>query len=825
MESLVATKTNGDPLIHDTDYACIEYNQEQSLKYGKDIFSAILLFTTDEQVRITYQALGGDVSFNRQQILDAYNGLDTSDAPIAWEEIKNKPTGYKPLAHLHDIDEVYGFEYILKTLIRIKKAIETTQMPAYHSILNYIEYVIERYRVISDEYLENQMPDYITKFLAGLDKVYFDIHKLQDLTTATELDGENAGKRAFKSSDLVREKFMTLDALVGIKKSLFKSFIEKKFTGIGLTSALYTSPERFTLQQLTNNSTVTLISQQKAREEGIKTDEEVYFDELPDQHEVVIQKLSNNHNNNAGVFLGFNPSQNVFQVGALASPLPADKFSWKGVLNTDRVTGFNDVMEKHIKDYGNPHEVNQEHIGLDLVENLPVVDKEDMMAVRSVHKYLTFDALIFFMRAFLLQNGKSHAITEASKNKFIIDNCVVVFTPAGIACKTKCDVAPSPPQQLNFSKISQACMEGEFYLPPEASADGYSEPMGLSDLYLSGTYDIGTSTQLVQAIKHFSQCCGYEELTADFYPSFSNSTGWLSETSISNIPDGSYYTIEVTYPFATNNVIRVSGVYPESYFSFKTGYELGTVNFEVKNKYFLTKTATYTEVVDDDESYDPNNFDTKIFLYVDRKYIYTGKVANVEVYIDRHITSPQLTYNLKWRRKESWDVITPAGFPTVMTAANASQRFIKAEFTIPFTEEYNDDSLVVEIDYLNSSNDPETVFSNYITVVGLKSTKVTKTLPLYENGVQNGEIVISRENETGRITIENIVLPTAQNTSHVYFLRSGSGSAAPVTGVIDVWSDLNQVEEEWEFPIPMIDYDGSGNPTPPLTSSAPQVTH
>lgn len=818
LESLSVSNNNG-VLIYEIDYTCIEFNQEQSLKYGKDIYSAILLFTTDTNATITYQALGGDLSVNKSQILTAYESLDTSASHIAWEEVQNKPEGLKPSKHLHDIDEIYGFEFIHKTLVRIHKAIETTQMPAYGSLLNYIDHILDRYKVISDEYLENNMPDYITKFLQGLNKVYFDIDKLLDLTAASELDGENAGKKSYKDVDIVKEKYMTIEALVGLKKSLFKTYIEKKFTGLGLKDALYTSPERFSIQQLSNGTTVNLISQEKARFERVKLDDELYPTDVSDDQEVTIHKLTNNERNNGGVFLGFNKAREDFHLGSLVSANPSDTIRWKRALTSDESIGLLDVLARHVKDYGNPHEVNQGHIGLDLVENLPVVDKEDIMALKSVHKYLTFDALIYFMRAFLLQNGKSFAPTEKSKNQFIIDNCVVVFTPAGITCKTTCDVAPSPPRSITLSKISQACMQGDSYTPPEAenSEGGYGEPMMLVDNYLSGTYNVGTSTNLVQAIKHFSQCCGYEEPTANFILNMSNEVGASSETDISGIPDGSYFTIELTYPFATNNKLRVSGIYPDSFFSFKSGEDLGQILFEVKNKYFLTKTATYTHEVDYNEGQDNTNTVSNLFVFIDRKYIYENATANAEICFDKGPGVTQLNFNIVWRLRSNNLIVTPAGFPTTLTAENASQRFIKQQFTIPYTEQFNDDSLFAELQYTTSIGS-EVVGSNYLTFYGLRTAKTTKTVPMYENGIKTADLTISRENSTGRIIIENITLPTVQNTSDVYFLRNGVSGDSNVVGVVDVWSDIGVVDE-WEFPLPMIPYNGNGSPPPPPSSS------
>ncbi len=825
-DNLVITDINDVVLIKDTDYACIEFNQEQSLKYGKQIFSAILIIANLSVVKITYQALGGDNSRSRKELLDAYSGINLNNPQIEYSEIQLKPEEFKPKKHLHGIDTIYGFEFVVKQLIKIKKAIEITEIPAYNSLLSYVDTILQTVKDRMEQHFDNETIAYINKFLEGINKKYFDVDNLSNLSAASEFDGRKVGAKEFTQSHLTLDKYGTIESLVGLKNVLYQFFIEKYRVGIGYSDAKFQLPLKEVFLDLGNGSIFSVISEKEARENDIKYDEDLYPRDTSIVTDFAINKVSNNRENRGGVLLGINQATLRTYSGALLIS-PRTKVVWHRKVNKDEISQLSLVADRHIVDYGNPHEVNKRQIGLSLVENLPVVNKEDILAVRSVHKYLTFDSLLYFMRTFLLQNGKKYTPTETN-NKFIIDNCVVVYTPAGVKCKTKCDVTEPLPVTYVLRKNSQACMSGDSYVPPGAE-EGYTEPIRLNDRLLTGNYSAG-STTINQAIKHFSSCCGYKEEVAEFSFNLSNTTEWNSETSISNIPHGSYFTIKVIYPESPDTFIRVSGVYPRNYYSFKSGYSIGAVRAEVTNRYFVSKSQVYDQDVTDlhPESNLVNNPQAKVYLYIDRKYIYPGKTANAEIYIDRKPGSAQINFPITWKKLSDGSILNLQGLPASLTAANINQRIIKQQFTIPFNTQLNNDGIVASITF-NDGNDDVVEDSNPLEFESLNYTYTRKTLPLYENNVFKGEIVISRENETGRISVEGITLPNSVKTSDVYFLRSGGTSnSATVTGVIDVWVDPSQTEE-WEFPLPFITPQPTVSPTTTqqpsstLTSSSTQA--
>lgn len=72
----------------------------------------------------------------------------------------------------------------------------------------------------------------------------------------------------------------------------------------------------------------------------------------------------------------------------------------KAVLDRLGLTVSADVIEKmlrHLTDYNNPHRTEKGQIGLGNVENLPVVTPSDILARRSVRKYVTLDEMMRYL--------------------------------------------------------------------------------------------------------------------------------------------------------------------------------------------------------------------------------------------------------------------------------------------------------------------------------------------------------------------------------------------------------------------------------------------
>jgi hypothetical protein len=139
--SMVVTDVaTGKPLTSDQFY-CAEMYELPSARYGQEI-DAIVVITDSaisNNVTVTYQALGGPYSTAATAIISQLNALQLDDRPISWPNIEMKPSEYPPSFHLHDIGDVYGFEYLVHAIDRVRAAIELGDAASNDGIYKYID--------------------------------------------------------------------------------------------------------------------------------------------------------------------------------------------------------------------------------------------------------------------------------------------------------------------------------------------------------------------------------------------------------------------------------------------------------------------------------------------------------------------------------------------------------------------------------------------------------------------------------------------------------------------------------------------------------------
>lgn len=140
-ESLVVKDATGKLLAKKTDYVAFEYVADPSEITGKEVCCAILIKNSaiSGDIFVTYQAVGGPFSLNVEAITQAIANLEIDARTVAWGDILAKPDYFPPLRHLHDIGDVYGFEYIVNAIEDLRNAILNGDSVAHSAILRRID--------------------------------------------------------------------------------------------------------------------------------------------------------------------------------------------------------------------------------------------------------------------------------------------------------------------------------------------------------------------------------------------------------------------------------------------------------------------------------------------------------------------------------------------------------------------------------------------------------------------------------------------------------------------------------------------------------------
>lgn len=135
-------------LVRGTQYICTELLQTPTEMYGKEICYLILIIdpNVSSEVIIQYQVLGGLYTNSGDAIINIYETIMQDNRPINWVDVLNKPLGYTPTQHLHDGRDIYGFEYLVTSLERIRNAIVASDVPVYEGIMDWLSTELETIR-------------------------------------------------------------------------------------------------------------------------------------------------------------------------------------------------------------------------------------------------------------------------------------------------------------------------------------------------------------------------------------------------------------------------------------------------------------------------------------------------------------------------------------------------------------------------------------------------------------------------------------------------------------------------------------------------------
>lgn len=127
-------------LVKGVDYFPAMLHTMATEQTGLEVHQIIVITdkTCGPDILFDGQMLGGEYSYNYDAIVQLIQRLDLDNRPVLFEAIIGKPTAWNPTPHLHDIGDVYGFEYMVGSLERIREAILLGAAPSTKAIYDYV---------------------------------------------------------------------------------------------------------------------------------------------------------------------------------------------------------------------------------------------------------------------------------------------------------------------------------------------------------------------------------------------------------------------------------------------------------------------------------------------------------------------------------------------------------------------------------------------------------------------------------------------------------------------------------------------------------------
>lgn len=187
---VIFDKATNQRLVRNTHYSCVELLQEATLKYGKEINQLILI--TDQNVSNTvsvdYQSLGGNYIYDASAIVNMYETAMNDQRDVDWANVNNKPFEFTPTLHNHLLRDVYGWEYMVIALERIRNAIVLSDVPEFEALIEWVKQRVKSSATLADIDAGLPVDKFMTYegFLYALDKHNFNTYNLEPNKTTIQ---------------------------------------------------------------------------------------------------------------------------------------------------------------------------------------------------------------------------------------------------------------------------------------------------------------------------------------------------------------------------------------------------------------------------------------------------------------------------------------------------------------------------------------------------------------------------------------------------------------------------------------------------------------
>lgn len=172
---------NGLLLKKGEQYICAQLNDEATARTGKEVCSVVIITdqSVSREISINYQAVGGVYALSVDALIQMIESIDIDERPVSWAMILGKPDLFPPGHHLHDLGDVYGFEYVVLVLEEIRKAILMGDVASHDEIYRAInagqDEMLARIKAVRDALTlhveDSQNPHSVNKEQVGLKDV------------------------------------------------------------------------------------------------------------------------------------------------------------------------------------------------------------------------------------------------------------------------------------------------------------------------------------------------------------------------------------------------------------------------------------------------------------------------------------------------------------------------------------------------------------------------------------------------------------------------------------------------------------------------------
>lgn len=385
-KSLRITHTaTGRPLASGVDFICLELVQRAFEASGQEVCAAVQIINDqlDGEFLVTYQAVGGEFSTNVEVINALLAALALDNRPVKWGDLIGLPTAFPPEDHYHTPDDLYGFEYLVEALERVRSAIMLGDYYDHDEIRQRIENL--------KTFLLNEDSKIIAMLQAHLDdeenphattKAQVGLGLVENFPTANQQEAEagNLNNRfmtplrvAQAISKLIGEAF---NAHVNNKDNPHATTKAQVELGLVENYAVATQPEAEA--GLSNSVYMTALRVAQAIKKAVGDTLTAHVNNRDNPHGTTAEQIG------LGLVSNYATAQ-VVDVNNFAT----DKFMTPALSKVMIGNLVGDTLTAHINNHENPHGTTAKHVGLGFVQNYPVASSAEAQQGTRNDLYMT----------------------------------------------------------------------------------------------------------------------------------------------------------------------------------------------------------------------------------------------------------------------------------------------------------------------------------------------------------------------------------------------------------------------------------------------------
>lgn len=386
-ESMIVTEAaTGRVLTKGVHYIAAQLQQDATLAMDKEICAVVVI--TDDSVRdsllFTYQVVGGVFSTSVGALKKLIEALDLDERTVEWGGLIGIPSAFPPSPHLHDIGDVYGFEYLVEALEALRNAILIGDEAAHDELRQFINYqdginvaAIAELRVDFEDHESNiDNPHGVTKEQLGLGSVL-------NYGVATQVEAQSGA-----ANDRYMTPLRTVDAITQF------SLVPLNAHVANINNPHATTKAQVGLSSVENYAPASQVEAQAG------TANDRYMTPLSTKQSITVNAVVplNTHINNQGNPHGVTKAQvglTSVQDYAVATQPEAEvgtsNIKYMTPLRTANAIAAIAIvpLNLHINNLNNPHGTTKTQVGLGLVDNFATATAAEAQVGVVSTKFMT----------------------------------------------------------------------------------------------------------------------------------------------------------------------------------------------------------------------------------------------------------------------------------------------------------------------------------------------------------------------------------------------------------------------------------------------------